>query len=442
MNKTKVLVLGSGLVSRPGIHYLLGLEELFVTVASNELEVAQKLIQGFSKGEAVFIDVEDKKSLMAMVQNHDIIISLLPSNYHDEVAAICLHYSKDMVTASYASEKMKTLDKEASERGLLFLNEIGVDPGIDHMSAMKIIDEISWEGGRVLHFYSFCGGLPAPDSNNNPFGYKFSWSPKGVVLASKSPARYLENGRVIDIEGKNLFLNYRMEEVEGLGRFEVYPNRDSLPYKELYGLKDARTVMRGTFRYPGWCETFKKIVDLGLLDDKPRSGLTGMTYKELMSDLVGLSSEEDIIKRIAEKIWIAEDSEIFKRLKWLGLFGDDQIPPLDNMLDILCYRLQEKLFYKEDERDMILMRHKFVTEGIDTSKETITSTLIDFGIPGGDSSMARTVSLPLAIGVKLMAEGKIKLKGVQIPRQKEIYKPILEELEQLNIKMIENRVSY
>jgi saccharopine dehydrogenase-like NADP-dependent oxidoreductase len=436
----KILVFGSGMVSRPGVTYLLGKENLSVTVASNELPAAERLVKGFKNGKALLIDVNDKSTVATLVKEHDIIVSLLPWVFHVQVAELCIKNNKPMATTSYVSEGMRKLDAEARSKGLLFLNEMGVDPGIDHMSAMKVINDVYAEGGKVVHFYSYCGGLPAPKDNDNPFGYKFSWSPKGVVLASRNSARFLENGKMVEIEGKDLFLNKRIEEVEGLDTFEVYPNRDSIPYKELYGLKDAETVMRGTYRYIGWCDTLKKIVDLGLVDDTPQPNLKGKTYKQMMADLVAADEKDDVMAKTAQKVGLAKDAEVMKRLEWLGLFSDDRVPDFDNRLDILSQRMQDKLFFKEGEVDLLLMRHKFVIENKDRSRDLITSTMIEYGIPHGDTAMARTVSLPLAIGVNMMAENKINLTGVQTPTIKEIYEPVLQELAQLNIKMVEKRV--
>ncbi|MGD2087906.1 MAG: saccharopine dehydrogenase C-terminal domain-containing protein [Candidatus Aminicenantes bacterium] len=438
--KKKILVFGAGLVSRPGVRYLLSNKNLIVTVASRTVSKAEKLVEGFDNGIAKQILVDNAAAVEELIKENDIIISLLPWVHHLKVANLCLKHNKHMATTSYVSEGMKKLDEEAKSKGLLFLNEIGVDPGIDHMSAMKIIDQVHEEGGKILHFYSYCGGLPAPEDNDNPYGYKFSWSPKGVVLASGNPARYLENGKIVEIEGKDLFLNKRLDEIEGLGTFEVYPNRDSMPYQDLYGLKDAQTVMRGTYRNIGWCDTLKKIVDLGLIDETPKANLKGITYKQMMAALVGASESDDVTAKTAAKVGLAKDDEVIKRLEWLGLFSDEPVPDYDNHLDILSERLQEKLYYKEGERDMLILRHKFIVENKDKSRDMITSTMVDFGIPNGDTSMARTVSLPLAIGVKLMAEGKINLTGVQIATKKEIYEPVLAELEKLNIKMVEKRV--
>ncbi|WDP87017.1 MAG: saccharopine dehydrogenase NADP-binding domain-containing protein [Desulfobacter sp.] len=431
-----ILILGAGLVSRPGIIFLL--ENKFkVTVASRTLEKAQKMVQGFENGTAAQILVDDTRALDALVKQHDIIVSLLPWTHHILVARSCLANNKHMVTTSYVSQEMKNLSDQAKAKNLLFLNEIGVDPGIDHMSAMKIIDEVHAENGKIRHFYSFCGGLPAPEDNDNPLGYKFSWSPKGVVLASKNPARFLENKEHINIKGEDLFLNYRRETIKELGEFEVYPNRDSMPYKEIYGLKDAHTVMRGTYRNIGWCDTFKKIVDLGLVDDTPVSHLSNISFKKMMATLPGIPENKNIKTTIAQKAGIAEDHFVIQNLEWLGLFSNDPIPALDNYLDILSEKLWEKLVYKPGEKDMLVLRHTFVVENQDGSEKTITSTLINYGIPFGDSSMARTVSLPLGIGIKLIAQGKIDLTGVQIPIKKEIYTPVLKALEDLGIQMVE-----
>ncbi len=436
----KILVLGAGLVSRPGVNYLLEQKSLTVTVASRTVSKAEKLVKGHVNGRAVAVDVENEQALAALIKEHDIVISLLPWIHHVKVANLCLEHGKNMVTTSYVSEGMKKLAQPVLEKGLIFLNEMGVDPGIDHMSAMKIIHAVEAEGGKVLHFHSYCGGLPAPEDNDNPFGYKFSWSPRGVVLASRNSARFLENGKIVEIPGKDLFLNFKVEEVEGLGKYEVYPNRDSVPYKDLYGLKDALTVIRGTYRNLGWCETLKKIVDLGLIDETPRTDLKGITFKKMTADLVGCPADKNLKKATAKKLGIPANSEIIKRLEWLGLFSDEIVPDAANYLDILSTRLQEKLFFKEGEKDMLILRHRFIVENKNGSKDLITSTLIDFGIPFGDSSMARTVSLPMAIGTRLIAEGKITLKGVQTPVHPAIYEPVLRELETLNIKMVEKRI--
>jgi saccharopine dehydrogenase (NADP+, L-glutamate forming) len=442
----KILILGSGLVSRPGVKYLLDQENIFITVASNELNKAKELINGKPNSKVIKIDVENINDLAKVIKESDIVVSLLPWTYHIKVAEQCLEFGKHLVTASYCSETMQKLDEQAKRKNLLFLNELGLDPGIDHMSAMKMIDKIYSEGGKILHFYSYCGGLPAPENNDNPFGYKFSWSPRGVVLASLNPAKFEENGKLVEINSKDLFLNCEIDEVEEIGKLEVYPNRDSTQYKKLYGLQDAQTVKRGTYRYPGWCEIFKKIIDLDLLDQTPIKDLEETTYRRIMTDLIKCNPDDNIIFKTAEKINLPIDSAllagknpVIQKLTWLGLFNDEKIPPADNYFDVLCNLLQKKLVYNEGEKDMVILKHKFIVENKDKSKDIITSTLIDYGIPYGDTAMAKTVSLPIAIGTKLIAEGKIKSRGVVIPTIKEIYEPVLNELEFLNIRLKEKR---
>jgi len=435
----KVLVLGAGLVSRPGVHYLLKQKNIQVTVASRTVSKAEELVKGFANGKAVQVNVENKDELAKLIKEHDIAISLLPWTHHLIVAELCIEHGKHMVTTSYVSPAMKALDEKVRAKNLLFLNEIGVDPGIDHMSAMKIIHEVEAEGGKVLHFYSYCGGLPAPKDNDNPFGYKFSWSPRGVVLASRNSAKYFENGKTVEVESKNLFANPEVEDIEGLGKFEVYPNRDSTPYKGDYNLKDALTVKRGTYRNVGWCETLRAIVNLGLVNETPVPSVKGSSFKKAMAYALQAKETDNLKELAAKKVGIPVNSKVIERMDWLGLFSDEVIPKADNLLDMLSDRMQEKLSFKEGEIDLLLLRHKFIVENKDKSKDLITSTLIDFGIPHGDSSMARTVSLPMAIATAMMADGRIKATGVRIPNTKDIYEPVLAELENLNIKMVEKR---
>jgi len=437
----KILILGAGLVCKPGAQYLLQ-QGYTVTVASRTTAKAEKIVQGYENGTALHLLVEDQKALDAMVRENDIIVSLLPYIHHVKVARTCLKYSKFLATTSYVSEEMRRLDDDVRSKNLLFLNEIGIDPGVDHMSAMRIIDAIHAQGGTVRHFYSFCGGLPAPDDNDNPFGYKFSWSPRGVVLASRNPARFLENGEVVNITGQDLFLNKRIETVDPLGEFEVYPNRDSLPYQEIYGLKDARTVMRGTYRNVGWCDTLKKIVDLGLVDESPVSYPAGTTFKAMLAGLVGADESGDVAAAAAHKLGLDKSHFVIENLTWLGLFGTDPVPACESKLDILSERMLEKLQYQAGEKDMLILRHRFEVENRDKSTQTITSTLIETGIPHGDSAMARTVSLPLAVGITLMAENKIDLTGVQIPIVKELYQPVLQGIEALGIAMVEETIAH
>jgi saccharopine dehydrogenase (NADP+, L-glutamate forming)/spermidine synthase len=344
-----------------------------------------------------------------------------------------------MVTTSYVSDVMQKLDGEAKNAGILILNEVGLDPGIDHMEAMRIIHEVEEKDGEIQSFTSYCGGLPAPEANTNPFGYKFSWSPIGVLLAGKNSAQYLKDGQQVLIPAEDLFKGYAIISIEGLGEFEAYPNRNSLPYIQLYGIQSTETMLRGTLRNKGWCPTMKKMVDLGLLDEEEKEW-DGITYKDFIQRLMNDPAEENIKKALGAHLNIEEDSDILQRFEWLGLLSDEAIPvSKGSALDVLGARMLEKLQYEEGERDMIILQHQFVASYPDDTKEKITSTLIDFGIPDGDSSMARTVGLPAAIATRLILEGKIEMTGVHIPVIRKIYTPILQELKGLNIAFKERR---
>lgn len=427
-----VLVLGAGLVSRPLVRYLLNVPEFNVTVASRTVSKAIKLVDGHPQGNAIELNVKNDAQLEELVKNCDLAISLLPYTFHVKVAGYCIKHKKYMVTTSYISDAMKALDQDAKNAGILILNEIGVDPGIDHMSAMRIIHKVENSGGKVISFRSYCGGLPAPEANDNPFGYKFSWSPRGVLMAGRNDAKYLKDGKIIEIDGKNLFRNHWPLNIDGEPEFETYPNRNSLPYIETYGLKDVKTMFRGTIRNVGWCETLICIARLGVLDDTERDDLAGLSYNDLTRRLV--NAPDGISTREATGIFLGDDAseEVLDRLEWLGFFSSDKLPNEPTYLDIMTARFLEKMPYKDGERDMIVLYHDFLAEWPD-KKQRITSTLIDFGIPYGDSSMARTVSLPAAIATRLILQGKITVTGVHAPVLPDIYNPVLDELETMNI---------
>ena len=428
----KALLLGAGLVSRPLVQYLLN-NGFQVTVASRTVSKAEAIIGGHENGVAKTWTVDKKDELKSMVSEHDLAISLLPAAYHIEVAQACIATKTNMVTTSYVTPEMRALDGPAKETGVVILNESGVDPGIDHMSAMRIIHGVEAKGGKVVSFMSYCGGLPAPESNDNPWGYKFSWSPRAVLLASRNEAHYRRDGKQMDIPGPELFSHFWSLDVPDMGEFEAYPNRDSLGYIELYGLQGIPSMYRGTLRYKGWCDTLKKMADLGILNDEQKDW-TGKTFADMTWSLLPEPYGGDLRGKTAEFLKIPVDSFILDRYEWLGLFSDEPLPlEKGSMLDILAVRMNEMMPYKEGEKDMIILHHQFKAEFPD-HKEEITSTLIDYGIPGGDSSMARTVSLPAAVGARFIMEGKFDNPGVYIPVIPELYNPILDELETLDIK--------
>jgi len=434
-----VLVLGAGMVSRPLLVYLLK-HRFRVTVATRTVRKARAQVGKNRLGRAVAWTAEDTGALRKLVNESDLVVSLLPPAFHVGVANVCLELGKHLLTTSYVSDGMRALDGPAREKGLVFMNEAGLDPGIDHMSAMRIIHRIEKKGGKVLSFRSMTGALPSHGSNNNPFGYKFSWAPRGVLLASRNPAKWLENGREVNIPGEQLFENYRLEDVEGVGTFENYPNRNSVQYREIYGLNDATTVYRGTYRMTGWCETLRKIVALGWLNDQPVPGFSGKTYGDLTRHLVGAGPDQDLPQAAAQYLNLEPYSAVIKRLGWLGLFGEEPLPgDRNNPLDYLNVLSLKKMSPGKQDRDMIVMHHEFIAEYPGGERDLVTSTLVDFGVVGGDSAVARTVSLPAAIAVRHILEGKIKEPGVHIPVQATVYRPILDELEKYGIVFRERK---
>ena len=432
----RILCLGAGLVARPYVQYLCN-KGYHVVVASRTKEKAEHLIEGCSSAEAVKLNIKtDDQLLERLVSETDLVCSLLPYTFHVKAAKIAIKHRKHFCTASYISKEMQDLDNDARDAGVILLNECGVDPGIDHMSAMKIIDDVHNNNGQIVSFTSFTGGLPAPEANTNPFGYKLSWSPRGVLIAGTNDAHFLRDGKEVIIPGPELFANYEIIEVPGIGEFEGYPNRDSMSFIDYYGIQETKTMLRGTYRYPGWCKTLKTISDLGLLSLEEQS-FENITYKDMLKANIA-GDYKDVIEAVSSFTGLDRNDAIIKRLEWLGLFSDEKIPPtVTTQLDALCHLFEEKLQYSPGERDMIVMHHEFIASYPD-KKEKITSTLIDFGIPNGDSSMSRTVALPVAIASRLILEDKINLVGVHRPVLPELYNPILKELKEQNISMEEH----
>ncbi len=430
-----VLCLGAGLVSQPYIEYI-SKHGFHLVVASRTKSKIETMTQGFKNTEAVSFDINtDDKLLDNLTSKTDLVCSLLPFIYHVKAAKVAVKYHKPFCTTSYISDEMKALNKQAVDAGIPLLNECGVDPGIDHMSAMKIINHIHQNQGKITSFISYTGGLPAPDANNNPFGYKVSWTPRGVLLAGRNDAHFVRDKKEVVIPGPDLFDSYQMTEIPGAGKFEVYPNRDSVSYIDIYGIPETETMLRGTLRYAGWCATLKKIADLGLLSIEEQS-FGNLTYRQMMSKLVS-SKDSDIVRAVASAVKLSPTDPIIVRLQWLGLFSDEKIPSgTPTRLDALCHLFEEKMQYAPGERDMIVMHHE-ITAKFPSRKERITSTLVDYGIPHGDSSMSRTVTLPVAIASRLILEGKIPLTGVLRPTLPQIYEPILNELTTLGIKFVE-----
>ncbi len=433
-----VLILGAGRVAKPMVEYLIRFPDIKVIIASRHVDHARSWFPSDSPHEIIQHDFSHNGEAEEIVKKGDVIVSLLPYTLHVKFAREAIKLGKHLVTTSYVSAEMKALDAEARAKGILLLNEIGLDPGIDHMSAKKIIDEAHQKGGQVVSFKSYCGGIPAPDANDNPLGYKFSWSPRGVLMAGRNSARYLENGKIVEIAGGDLFKHYWSIKVDGL-QLETYTNRDCLGYIELYEIPEVKTIFRGTLRYPGWSEFMQGIAELGLLSEHPITDVQGKSYVEVFARILNVTVPE-IRPLIRERLG-AKAEDFIQKLEWLGLcdpyttFNETNTTPIDFLTHIML----EKMQYKPGERDMVVLYHDFLIQYPDR-EEQVTSTLIDYGIPNGDSAMARTVSLPAAIAVRLILESKINVTGVHIPVIKEIYEPVLEELERLGIHSEEKTV--
>ncbi|MCB2145321.1 MAG: saccharopine dehydrogenase NADP-binding domain-containing protein [Deltaproteobacteria bacterium] len=435
----QLLILGAGLVARPAVRYLLEKGGLQVVLADQMVDKAEAIIAGHANGRAVRMDAKDETLLARQITQSDIVVSLLPWTLHPVIARLCLAHGKHMITASYVKDEMQALDTPAREKGLIFLNEVGVDPGLDHMSAMQIIDAVRRDGGRIDSFFSYCGGLPALESNNNPLGYKFSWSPEGAMLAATNDGRYKEHGKVIEVPGDQLFKHYWLKSVPGAGVFEAYVNRDALPYLSIYGIDDAAGMYRGTLRNVGYCETWDFIKQLGLLNRKMMFNFDEVTPREVLANIVNCRGK-DLRAGISKYLKIPEHSLTLKKLEWLGLLSDRKLKiGTASVFDMFAHTLKNRLVYDEGEMDLLVMHHEFEAIYPDQPRQRIQSTLIDCGIPGGDSSMSRTVGYPVGIAAGLVAEGKITQTGVLRPVHPQIYEPILAECRRLGICFKERR---
>ena len=356
-----------------------------------------------------------------------------------------------MVTTSYISPSMQELEKEIDEAGITVMNEIGLDPGIDHLYAIKTIDEVHKAGGKIKSFLSYCGGLPAPEASDNPLGYKFSWSARGMLLALGNTAKFYQDGSVKEIPGKELMASAKPYSTGFTGfAFVAYPNRDSTPFREKYSIPEAQTVTRGTLRYEGFPEFIRVLVDMGFLSQdthnflKPSS--TPLPWKEATAKVLksSSSSEQDLTWAISSKTTFKDTDEkhrILAGLRWIGLFSEEAVTPRSTPLDTLCATLEKKMAYEEGERDLVFLQHKFEIEHADGKHETRTSTLCEYGDPKGYSAMAKLVGIPCGIAVMQVCEGKLP-KGLLAPYTPEVCDPLREELrKEWGIEMVEKTVA-
>lgn len=442
----RVLLLGSGFVAKPTVDILSQTPGVEVTVACRTLAKAKELAGETAK--AISLDVTDEEALNAQVAQFDLIISLIPYTFHANVVKSAIKNKKHVVTTSYINPQLKALESEIENAGITVMNEIGLDPGIDHLYAVKTIEEVHEQKGKIVSFLSYCGGLPAPENSDNPLGYKFSWSSRGVLLALRNSAKYWKDGKIVEVSSEDLMAAAKPYFIYPGYALVCYPNRDSTTYKELYNIPEAETVIRGTLRFQGFPEFIKVLVDIGFLSDEGMGIFNKqVAWKEATAALVDAvsSSEEDIISKINSltKFQSPEDQErILAGMKWLGLFSDKTITPRGNPLDTLCATLEELMQYEEGERDLVILQHKFGIEWADGSKEVRTSTLVDYGDPKGYSSMAKLVGVPCAVAAQQILDGTLSKRGLLAPMSSDINDPIMKTLkDKYGIYLVEKTVS-
>lgn len=433
----RILIIGAGRSASALIHYVLEKAKEYnwaVTVADNDPQLAAAKVKDHPHGRAIWLDVTKVNDRKDVIGRADIVVSLLPAHLHLEVAYDCIKLKKHLITASYVSKEMYRLGDEARDRELIFMGEMGLDPGIDHMSAMQKIDEIKAEGGKITAFRSYTGGLIAPESDNNPWHYKFTWNPRNVVLAGQGTAQYLENGKFKYVPYNRLFHNFQTVQIPGMGEFEVYANRDSLLYREVYGLGGIPNILRGTIRNRGFCEAWAALIDIGLTDGSyPILDSDKLSYLEWMDAYVSSEPGNSVKERVAHLIGQDVKSEVIHKLEWLGLFRKKKIKlPNATPALILENLLLDKWKLEKGDKDMILMHHEFEYEQ-KGKKYLLKSSLVMKGEDDQHTAMAKLVGLPMGIFVRLVLAGKITTKGVHIPVMKQVYEPVLEELKEYGV---------
>ncbi|TDP03856.1 saccharopine dehydrogenase family protein [Flavobacterium sp. 245] len=443
-----ILIFGAGRSASSLIRYLLSKSEsenLHLMVADLSLALAEKKTQKHPNATPIALDIFNSEERKSAIEKASIVISMLPAHLHIEIAKDCLHFKKHLVTASYISDAMQGLDEEAKKNNLIFMNEIGLDPGIDHMSAMKVIDEIRSKGGKMLLFESFCGGLVAPESDNNLWNYKFTWAPRNVVLAGQGgAAKFIQEGTYKYIPYSALFRRTEFLEVEGYGKFEAYSNRDSLKYRSVYGLDDILTLYRGTIRRVGFSKAWNMFVQLGMTDDSyVIEDSENMSYRQFMNSFLPYHPTDSVEIKTRFILKIDQDDIMWDKLLELDLFNPDKKLNLPNATpaQILEKILTDSWTLETGDKDMIVMYHKFGYE-LNGEKKQIDSKMVCIGDDQTYTAMAKTVGLPVAMATLLILNGKITTPGVQLPIKKEVYEPILTELEEYGVIFNEQTVPY
>ena len=443
-----ILIIGAGRSASSLIQYLLNKsneENLHLIIGDLSLASAQKKTNNHPNATAMALDIFDQNQRKELVQKADIVISMLPAHLHIEVAKDCIAHKKHLVTASYISDAMQELDVAAKENNLIFMNEVGLDPGIDHMSAMKVIHEIKAKGGKMLLFESFCGGLVAPESDTNLWNYKFTWAPRNVVLAGQGgAAKFIQEGTYKYIPYWNLFRRTEFLEVEGYGRFEAYSNRDSLKYLDVYGLNDVLTLYRGTIRRVGFSKAWNMFVQLGMTDDSyVMEDSENMSYRQFVNSFLPYHPTDSVEIKMRFILKIDQDDIMWDKLLELDLFNSNKKVGLKDATpaQILEKILTDSWTLQPKDKDMIVMYHKFGYE-LNGKKQQIDSKMVCIGEDQTYTAMAKTVGLPVAMATLLILNGKIKTPGVQLPIREEVYLPILKELEEYGVVFKEQIVPY
>lgn len=444
----KILVVGAGKSTSYLIDYFLEKsesEQLHLTIGDINPDAIPAHIVNHDNCSVIPLDIFDNENRQKAIEQSDIVVSMLPARMHMEVARDCITFEKHLVTASYVSKEIKTLDPQAKEKGLVFMNEIGLDPGIDHMSAMQVIDRIRDKGGQMILFESFTGGLVAPESDDNLWNYKFTWNPRNVVVAGQGgAAKFLQEGTYKYIPYHKLFRRTEFFEIEGYGRFEGYANRDSLDYREAYGLHEVLTLYRGTMRRVGFSKAWNMFIELGMTDDSYTiENSEGMSFREFTNSFLPYSPTDSVELKLRHYLKIEQDDIMWEKFLELNLFDPNKTIPLEQgtPAQILQYILEDSWTLKENEKDMVVMYHKF---GYELNGKTfqIDANMVVIGENRTHTAMAKTVGLPVAIATLAILNKKITTPGVQIPIQKEVYQPILEELEAYGVQFKEYDVPY
>lgn len=443
-----ILIIGAGRSTTSLIRYLIeksSSENLHITIGDISLESAQKLTKNHLNAKGILLDVFNEKQREEAVKAADIVISMLPARFHIEVAKDCITFGKNLVTASYISDEMQALNKEVVEKGLVFMNEIGVDPGIDHMSAMQVIDTIRDKGGKLMLFESFTGGLIAPESDDNLWNYKFTWNPRNVVLAGQGgAAEFLQEGLHKYIPYNRLFRRTELIKIKGYGEFEVYANRNSLKYQKVYGFKDILTLYRGTIRRVGFSRAWNIFVQLGMTDDSytiPNS--ENLSYREYVNLFLPYSPTDSIELKLRHNLKIDQDDLIWKKLREIDIFNSKKYLEIKNATPAQALQkiLMEKWTLAKEDKDMIVMYHKFGYE-LKGKNYQIDSSMVTVGEDQTYTAMSKTVGLPVAIAALKILNKTITTPGVLRPIDKEVYKPILKELETYGVQFNEEKKEY